>query len=226
MKSYGKFKVLKGINLNVQEGEFVGIMGKSGSGKTTLLKILGLIESVTDGALLYKKDEISKLSDKELARIRREELGLDDVDLEIAVSDRLYAKCKAGEPENSILQDATETQRIYYVLHRYGMMIGEKKEHGEYSVEKNRELIPLLIPAMEKVGAVENKELLMRFADRYNLYLDDLDIEQFHRLKKMKNENKQSPVEEFKEAYYDLMGESDELDTCLMAYIRQHLEEV
>lgn len=75
MKSYGKFKVLKGINLNVQDGEFVGIMGKSGSGKTTLLKILGLIESVTDGALLYKKDEISKLSDKELARIRREELG-------------------------------------------------------------------------------------------------------------------------------------------------------
>lgn len=106
------------------------------------------------------------------------------------------------------------------------MMIGEKKEHGEYSVEKNRELIPLLIPAMEKVGAVENKELLMRFADRYNLYLDDLDIEQFHRLKKMKNENNQSPVEEFEEAYYDLMGESDELDTCLMAYIRQHLEEV
>lgn len=59
VKSYGKFKVLKGINLNVQDGEFVGIMGKSGSGKTTLLKILGLIESVTDGALLYKKDEIS-----------------------------------------------------------------------------------------------------------------------------------------------------------------------
>ena len=75
VKSYGKFKVLKGINLNVQDGEFVGIMGKSGSRKTTLLKILGLIESVTDGALLYKKDEISKLSDKELARIRREELG-------------------------------------------------------------------------------------------------------------------------------------------------------
>ena len=70
VKSYGKFKVLKGINLNVQDGEFVGIMGKSGSGKTTLLKILGLIESVTDGALLYKKDEISKLSDKELAICR------------------------------------------------------------------------------------------------------------------------------------------------------------
>lgn len=177
---------------------------------------MGLFTKLKD--MFQEKDYIT-MTQEELFR-------LDDVDLEIAVSDRLYAKCKAGEPENSILQDATETQRIYYVLHRYGMMIGEKKEHGEYSVEKNRELIPILIPAMEKVGAVENKELLMRFADRYNLYLDDLDIEQFHRLKKMKNENKQSPVEEFKEAYYDLMGESDELDTCLMAYIRQHLEEV
>ena len=40
VKSYGKFKVLKGINLNVQDGEFVGIMGKSGSGKTTLLNVM------------------------------------------------------------------------------------------------------------------------------------------------------------------------------------------
>ena len=66
VESYGKFKVLKGINLNVQDGEFVGIMGKSGSGKTTLLKILGLIESVTDGALLYKKDEYQNCQIKNL----------------------------------------------------------------------------------------------------------------------------------------------------------------
>ena len=63
VKSYSKFQVLKGIDLNVEDGEFVGIMGKLGSGKTTLLKILGLIESVTDGTLLYKKNEISELSD-------------------------------------------------------------------------------------------------------------------------------------------------------------------
>ena len=55
VKSYGKFKVLKGINLNVQDGEFVGIMGKSGSGKTTLLKILGLIESEQMGHFYTRK---------------------------------------------------------------------------------------------------------------------------------------------------------------------------
>ena len=89
---------------------------------------MGLFTKLKD--MFQEKDYIT-MTQEELFR-------LDDVDLEIAVSDRLYAKCKAGEPENSILQDATETQRIYYVLHRYGMMIGEKKEHGEYSVEKNR----------------------------------------------------------------------------------------
>ena len=41
VKSYGKFQVLKGVDLNVEDGGFVGIMGKSGSGKTTLLKIWG-----------------------------------------------------------------------------------------------------------------------------------------------------------------------------------------
>ena len=51
VKSYGKFKVLKGINLNVQDGEFVGIMGKSGSGKTTLLRCLNFLETPDKGVI-------------------------------------------------------------------------------------------------------------------------------------------------------------------------------
>ncbi len=75
VKNYGRTEVLKGVSLNIREREFVGIMGKSGSGKTTLLKILGMTEPVTDGELMYRGKRAQELSDKESARIRREELG-------------------------------------------------------------------------------------------------------------------------------------------------------
>lgn len=75
VKNYQKTKVLKGIDLTIREGEFLGIMGKSGSGKTTLLKILGMIETMTEGSMLYGKEQVERISDKEAARIRREELG-------------------------------------------------------------------------------------------------------------------------------------------------------
>ena len=132
VKSYGKFKVLKGINLNVQDGEFVGIMGKSGSGKTTLLKILGLIESVTDGALLYKKDEISKLSDKELARIRREELGF--------VFQEFYLMDSLDVFENIMLPfyisktvDDAKKERARMLMDQFGISLLEKKMPTELS---------------------------------------------------------------------------------------------
>ena len=60
-KTFGRTEVLKDISFSLERGQVLSLIGSSGSGKTTLLKILGLIESVTDGALLYKKDEISKL---------------------------------------------------------------------------------------------------------------------------------------------------------------------
>ena len=75
VKNYQNTQVLKSIDLTVHEGEFVGIMGKSGSGKTTLLKIMGMIEPVTDGRVFYEKRSAERLSGKEAARIRREELG-------------------------------------------------------------------------------------------------------------------------------------------------------
>lgn len=75
MKNYQNTEVLKGVELTVEEGEFIGIMGRSGSGKTTLLKIMGMIEPVTDGKVFYEKDNVERISGKEAARIRREELG-------------------------------------------------------------------------------------------------------------------------------------------------------
>ena len=163
VKSYGKFKVLKGINLNVQDGEFVGIMGK-GSGKTTLLKILGLIESVTDGTLLYKKDEISKLSDKELARIRREELGF--------VFQEFYLMDSLDVFENIMLPfyisktvDDAKKERARMLMDQFGIRLLEKKMPTELSGgERQRVAIcralindPEIIFADEPTGNLDSK---------------------------------------------------------------------
>ena len=69
------FPVLKGIDLNVEEGEFIALMGPSGSGKSTLLNIIGCLDRPTGGRFLLLGQDVSLTSDDELARIRREELG-------------------------------------------------------------------------------------------------------------------------------------------------------
>lgn len=68
-------EVLKGLSFEIQDGEFVSIMGPSGSGKSTLMHILGALDSATSGTYLLDGKDISKLSDDELAYIRREKIG-------------------------------------------------------------------------------------------------------------------------------------------------------
>jgi putative ABC transport system ATP-binding protein len=78
-KSYyigeNEFAVLKGINLQIEKGEFIALMGPSGSGKSTLLNIVGCLDRPSSGRFLLFDQDISRTSDDELARIRREELG-------------------------------------------------------------------------------------------------------------------------------------------------------
>lgn len=68
-------EVLKGIDLRVGEGEFVGIMGPSGAGKTTLLNVLATIDRATEGAIFIDGDDISKMKDAGLSAYRRDKLG-------------------------------------------------------------------------------------------------------------------------------------------------------
>lgn len=78
-KSYDNGKkslaVLKGITLEIKEGEFIGICGPSGAGKSTLLHILGGLDSPDQGRVLLAEEDIYKLSDAALCRIRNEKIG-------------------------------------------------------------------------------------------------------------------------------------------------------
>jgi len=68
-------KVLKGVDLQVKEGELIAIVGPSGSGKTTLLNILGLLDSPTSGELYLNGKNATNLSDKEKRKIRLQKIG-------------------------------------------------------------------------------------------------------------------------------------------------------
>jgi len=69
------YQVLKGINLEVEEKEFLAIMGASGSGKTTLLNIIGLLDKPDSGIYIFDGQEVSKLNKNDLAYIRNRTIG-------------------------------------------------------------------------------------------------------------------------------------------------------
>ena len=70
-----ELRVLKNIDLEVEEGEFLAIMGPSGSGKSTLMNIIGLLDRASSGDYYLDETEVSHLSDKKLAQVRNKEIG-------------------------------------------------------------------------------------------------------------------------------------------------------
>ena len=68
-------EALKGIDLNVEGGEFIAIMGPSGSGKTTLMNIIGCLDTPSSGEYYLNNQKVSTMKDDDLARIRNKEIG-------------------------------------------------------------------------------------------------------------------------------------------------------
>jgi lipoprotein-releasing system ATP-binding protein len=74
-KSYGQLEVLKGIDLDINTGEIVAIVGASGAGKTTLLQIIGTLDKPDSGSLLFDNQNIETFSERKLSAFRNQNIG-------------------------------------------------------------------------------------------------------------------------------------------------------
>lgn len=74
-KSFGALEVLKGIDLTIDKGEVVSIVGPSGAGKTTLLQIMGTLDKADEGSVVIDGTDVSRLNKKELAAFRNRQIG-------------------------------------------------------------------------------------------------------------------------------------------------------
>lgn len=75
IKSFGNLQVLKGIDLQIEKGEVVSIVGASGAGKTTLLQILGTLSRADKGTVQINNVDVAAMNERELSRFRNQEIG-------------------------------------------------------------------------------------------------------------------------------------------------------
>ena len=75
VKRYGDLEVLRGVDLDIAQGEIVSIVGPSGAGKTTLLQIIGTLDTPQQGEVRYEGTDVLKLKDRELAHFRNRNIG-------------------------------------------------------------------------------------------------------------------------------------------------------
>jgi lipoprotein-releasing system ATP-binding protein len=123
-KSYGNLKVLKGIDLEISEGEVIAICGASGAGKSTLLHIMGTLDKPDKGEVLFDSASIFKLNDEELSLFRNQNIGfvfqfhhlLPEFN---AVENVALPAMIAGESKKSALKKAQEMLQIMHLSERF-----------------------------------------------------------------------------------------------------------
>lgn len=161
-------KALDKISFQVEEGEFVGIMGASGSGKTTLLNCLSTIDRITSGKIVVDDVDITRLKENHLNRFRREELGFIFQDFNLLDTLTAYEnialaltiqRVKPGKIEKDVKKVA-EQLGITAVLNKYPYeMSGGQKQR----VACARAIVgnPKLVLADEPTGALDSKAARM-----------------------------------------------------------------
>jgi len=167
-KSYGnKFnrqEVLKGIDIEVEKGEFVGIMGASGSGKTTLLNVLSSIDHVSQGSIKIEGKEFTRMRDKQLAEFRKHHLGfifqeynlLDTLTVKENILLPLTIKKVSKKEAQEMFANVAKELSIYDISDKYPNEIsgGQKQRTSAARAFVHK---PSIIFADEPTGALDSK---------------------------------------------------------------------
>ncbi|RSJ74451.1 ABC transporter ATP-binding protein [Streptococcus cristatus] len=159
-----ELKVLKNINLTVEEGEFVAIMGPSGSGKSTLMNIIGMLDRPSTGEYFLENKDVANLGDKKLAKVRNNQIGfvfqqffllsklnaLQNVELPL-----IYAGVSQGSRKNLAKQYLEKVDLGTRMTHLPSELSGGQKQR----VAIARALVnnPSIILADEPTGALDTK---------------------------------------------------------------------
>lgn len=170
-----KVEALKQVSFNVEEGEYVAIMGESGSGKTTLLNILAALDKPTAGQVILDGSELSKIGESQAAAFRRDNLGfvfqefnlLDTFSIEDNIYLPLVLAGKSHKEMEQRLKPIAWQLGITELLKKYPYEVsGGQKQRAAVA----RALItnPKLILADEPTGALDSRatdELLRLFSE-------------------------------------------------------------
>lgn len=177
-KSFGSLQVLKGIDLTINQGEIVAIVGPSGAGKTTLLQIIGTLDKQDSGRLLINGTETARLGEKDLSAFRNRNIGFvfqfhqllpEFTALENVMIPALIAKEKAAVAEKKAKEILDFLKLTDRMSHKPAELSGGEKQR----VAVARALInnPSVILADEPSGSLDTKnkeELHALFFDLRN----------------------------------------------------------
>ena len=163
-KSFGSLQVLRGVNLHIDKGEVISIVGPSGAGKTTLLQLIGALDRPTSGSILFNGRELASMSDKQLAAFRNRQIGFVFQFHQLlpeftALENIIIPALIAGRSRSEAEKEAMELLGIMGLQERAGHKPSELSGGENQRVAGARALInkPALILADEPSGSLDSK---------------------------------------------------------------------
>ena len=157
-----KLYALRDVNLVIEEGTFTAVMGRSGSGKTTLLNMMGALDQPTQGQVLFLGKDLGAMQEKELAALRRREIGfvfqkyqlLEEYDLWDNICVPIYLDHR--EPDRAYLEKILQVFGLSERKHAFPSQLSGGQQQ-RVAIARALAIRPVLILADEPTGNLDYK---------------------------------------------------------------------